>query len=155
MIIGSSKTFAPKCGGELQTALTCLLPPEFGFALVVIGFQMASTVEPNRPPITESAWFWLYLFATFGLALLVIMSPKFNSRQAQIERQAQGRSRAIQSQMGHQPSTEMSTADNTIVTLRPLFWILGIALVIGWTTLWWNRFRGQSIQPANEKGTIP
>lgn len=116
---------------------------------------MSDVVEPSRKPITESPWYWFYLFATTGLIFLVVMSPKFASRQAQVERQNQGRNRAIQQQIGQTPTTEMSTSDKTLVTLRPLFWILGGVLVVAWALLWWSHFRQPrtATQP-NNGGTV-
>jgi len=54
------------------------------------------------------------MFATAGLVALVLMNPKFGTRQAEIERQFQGRERAQQAQSGQEPSTEMSTRDKTL-----------------------------------------
>ncbi len=113
---------------------------------------MSEAVESKRKPITESPWYWFYLFATTGLIFLVVMSPKFSSRQAQVERQGQGRQRAIQQQLGQTPTTEMSTSDNTRVTLRPLYWILGGVLVVAWVGLWWSRFRQPRIASQTKNG---
>lgn len=95
----------------------------------------------SRPPISDSPWFWLYLFATGGLISLVLITPKFSQRQVEIERQAQGRERAIQARAGEQPTAAMSTRGDTVITLWPLYCLLGAMLTIGWLVLWWSRFR--------------
>lgn len=102
---------------------------------------MGSSTTTPRARITDSPWFWVYLYSTFGLVLLALFQPKFKSRQAAVERQYQGRQRAIEVQLGQEPTTEVSTSDNTIITLRPLFVVLGVVLVFAWTYLWWTHFR--------------
>jgi hypothetical protein len=96
------------------------------------------------PPLSDSPWFWLYTFATFGLVMLVIISPKFEARRVQQERQYQGRARALQQRMGEEPSVPMSTEGHTWLTLRPLYAVLGGLIAIGWVTLWWQRWRARS-----------
>ena len=102
---------------------------------------MSETTDFRRKPITDSPWFWVYMFSTAGLVALVLMNPKFGSRQAEIERKYQGRERALQNQMGQEPDTEMSTRDKTMIGLKPLYLALGGALIVAWTILWWNHFR--------------
>jgi hypothetical protein len=101
----------------------------------------------DRSPITDSPWFWVYLFSTAALAALVLMTPKFSPRQAEIERQTQGRERAIQQQSGGQPRTSLSERDRTIISLRPLYWIFGGLLLVGWSLLWWRRWRRPTAVP--------
>ncbi len=96
---------------------------------------------PSQPPLTDSPWFWLYTFATFALVLLVLIGPKFEERRAQQERHYQGRSRALQQRLGEEPTVEMSAPGKTWLTLQPLYVVLGILVVLGWGTLWWQRWR--------------
>ena len=51
---------------------------------------------PRVPPVTDSPWFWVLLFALVGLLALVAMSPKYGRRQANIERQYQARERVAE-----------------------------------------------------------
>lgn len=97
--------------------------------------------KPPLPPISDSPWFWVYTFATFGLVLLVLIGPKFDERRAQQERQFQGRARAMQKKLGEEPSVEMSTPGHTLLTLKPLYIVLGAMVAVGWVTLWWQRWR--------------
>jgi len=106
---------------------------------------MSQSGQSDRKPITDSPWFWVYLFATGGLIALVLMGPKFMARQTEIERQAQGRQRAIRTQLGQEATTAMSSPDDTVISLRPLFWTLGSILVVAWSILWWKRFRRPSL----------
>ena len=94
-----------------------------------------------RPPITDSAWYWLYLFCTAGLVALMLMGPKFTPRQAQIERKYQGRQRAVQQVSGQNPNTPLSSARDTSITLWPLYATLGVLLVLAWLNLLRNHFR--------------
>jgi len=98
---------------------------------------------PSRPPITDSAWFWVYLYAAVGLILLAVLQPKYGQRQAGIERQFQGRQRAMDKQLGKELSEQkpFSTPESTIISLRPLYLSLAGACLIGWVVLWWRHFR--------------
>jgi hypothetical protein len=87
-------------------------------------------------PASDSPWFWVYLFGTAALVALAIINPKFNSRQAQIEREYQGRTRAAQNLNGVEPNIEMSDPGRTIIGLRPLFIGLAVATVVGWIIFW-------------------
>jgi len=87
-------------------------------------------------PVTDSPWFWVYLFATAALIALVLMGPKYAARQAQIEREFQGRQRAAQSAAGQEPSGAVSTAEKTLITLQPLFLALAAITVIAWIVFW-------------------
>src|SRR5687768_16577071 len=90
----------------------------------------------GRPPITDSPWFWSYLFATAALIALALIGPKYSARQAQIEREFQGRQRAAQSLQGQEPTGQLSTAEQTLITLCPLFIGLAAATVIAWIVFW-------------------
>lgn len=94
--------------------------------------------QPARP-LTDSPWFWAYLFGSAALIALALAGPKYGPRQAQIEREYQGRTRAAQSLNGANPDLEMSTAERTLVTLRPLFLLLAAITVIAWVVFWWRR----------------
>jgi hypothetical protein len=92
-------------------------------------------------PVTDSPWFWAYLFGTAALIALALAGPKFGPRQAQIEREYQGRTRAAQNLNGIEPSLQMSTAERTLVTLRPLFLGLAALTSVAWIVFWWTRRR--------------
>ena len=93
-------------------------------------------MPPARAPITDSPWFWAYLFGTAALIALALLSPKYGSRQSQLEREFQGRQRAAQNLNGQEPSIALSTAERTIVTLRPLFFGLAALTVVAWIVFW-------------------
>jgi hypothetical protein len=113
---------------------------------------MSLPVATQREPLTDSPWFWLYLFATFGLALLLVMEPKFRDRQLQLERRSQGWQRSQEVQRGEEPSTEMSTPGNLRITLRPLLIIFAGVVTLGWVFLWWKRFRPRMLNKSSTPG---
>src|SRR5262245_46412201 len=86
--------------------------------------------------VTDSPWFWAYLFATAGLIGLALIGPKYAARQAQIEREFQGRQRAAQNTQGQEPSGRISTAEQTLITLRPLFFGLAVVTTVAWIVFW-------------------
>ena len=93
-------------------------------------------MQPAARPITDSPWFWVYLFATAALIALALMGPKYASRQAQIEREFQGRQRASQQARGQEPSGALSNAEKTLITLRPLFIAMAAITVLAWFIFW-------------------
>jgi membrane protein implicated in regulation of membrane protease activity len=116
---------------------------------------MGSNDTPRRRPILESPWYWACLFCTAGLVALVLMGPKFAERQAQVERQYQGRERAAQRKAGETPSTPMSTAGDTRVLLWPLQLALAVILAVAWPVFWWHHFRLRSMQADQGSGLVP
>ncbi|MDX1945478.1 MAG: hypothetical protein SFU86_08715 [Pirellulaceae bacterium] len=102
--------------------------------------------------ITDSPWFWAYLFGTAALVALALAGPKFAARQAQIEREFQGRERAAQNLGGQEPSLPMSTTGQTLITLRPLFIGMAILTTAAWCLYWWSWRRSQ---PATSEPATP
>jgi hypothetical protein len=92
-------------------------------------------MSPSRS-FTDSPWFWVYLFSTAALIALALIGPKFGSRQAQIEREFQGRQRTAQNLNGQEPSGELSTEGQTLITLRPLFLGLATVTIGAWFLFW-------------------
>jgi hypothetical protein len=83
-------------------------------------------------PITDSPWFWVCLFAAAALIGLAAISSKYAKRQAQIEREFQGRQRAAQNVQGQAPNVKLSTADETIIQLWPLVLAFTALIPIAW-----------------------
>jgi hypothetical protein len=100
---------------------------------------MPTASSSPRAPLTDSPWYWLYLFATAGLIALVLLGPKFSARQAQLERNYQGHQRANQNRVGLAPDTPLSSRDDTYIRLWPLYVLLFTLLAVGWIGLWWRR----------------
>lgn len=88
---------------------------------LVIHSALYNSPMPAPPrPITDSPWFWVCLFAAAALIGLALISSKYGKRQAQIEREFQGRQRAAQNVQGQSPNVPLSTPDETIIPLWPL-----------------------------------
>jgi hypothetical protein len=96
---------------------------------------MSESAPNPSPAITESPWYWVYLFCTAGLVALALIGPKYAARQSQIERAGQGRQRAIQNLAGEAPITAMSSEDQIQISLRPLFLVLAALLAAAWAAL--------------------
>lgn len=91
---------------------------------------------PAPRPITDSPWFWAYLFAIAALIALALIGPKYSARQSQIERQFQGRQRGLQNLNGETPNSPLSTTERTLITLQPLFLLLAAITMIAWIVFW-------------------
>lgn len=84
---------------------------------------------PNVPAIgrlTDTPWFWVYVFATSALAALLIIGPKYQQRQPQLERQY--RARVASQQTTEVPGAIEATQSpaNPFIRLSPLTTLLGI-----------------------------
>ncbi len=122
----------------------------------------APASDAGRNRITESPWFWVHLFANFGLVLLVVIGPKFTARQAHIEDNLQRRQRAAQLHTGQaqvDPPSHANAASEfsqnegigheASISLTPFYILLGSAIVVSWIALWRTRLR----QPAGQVST--
>ncbi|MFP6752673.1 MAG: hypothetical protein VB855_13420 [Pirellulaceae bacterium] len=97
-----------------------------------------------RKSILDSPWYWIYAFAAVGLALLLLIRPKFAERQSNQEKQHQARQRAYQIEQGKTPSVELSTAENRKVQLKPLFFFLFVLMLAAWIVTWCTHFYRRS-----------
>jgi hypothetical protein len=109
---------------------------------------IAKPAPAARTSVLQSPWYWAYAFCAAGLIALVLLGGKVAQRQSQIERQHQGRQRAMarSTSAGALSPQEfsdsaLSTPEATIITLEPLYVILATALVVSWAVLWWTHFR--------------
>jgi hypothetical protein len=105
--------------------------------------------SPERPPITQSPWFWVYMFCTAALIGLMLFGNKLTRRQLAVERNFQGRQRVLEQRAGESPATGLSSEGNTALSLAPLYLLLIAGFVISWIILWWQRFR-RSRRPTSE-----
>jgi hypothetical protein len=97
--------------------------------------------SPTRASITQSPWYWIYLFCTAALIGLMLFNNKLNQRQLYMERNFQGRQRALEQRAGQEPTTGLSTEGDTALSLQPLYLLLGGGLAFAWIVLWWRHFR--------------
>ena len=109
-------------------------------------FRSDMSHQAERESITDSAWYWVYVFCAAGLVALVIMGPKFKSRQVQIEQKSQARQRAAQQVSGQQPNTPMSSEESMAIRLWPLYGVLGVLLFVAVLNLMRTRFRRHQVR---------
>jgi hypothetical protein len=93
----------------------------------------------ERSPLTDSPWFWAYLFGTAALVALFLAGPRYHGRQGQLEREFAARQSAGQIVVGDRGPI-MPTEGPTILPLRPLYIVLGVVWTIAWVGLWYQRF---------------
>jgi hypothetical protein len=104
--------------------------------------------------LTDSAWFWVLIFALMGLVALFAMHGKYSRRQANIERNYQARERVAEQVTAENNSQEpdrmdklevrheFSTPDENLVPLWPLGVLLGLASGIASAMLYRAHLRG-------------
>ena len=82
----------------------------------------------EKPPITDSPWFWVLAFSVVGLISLGAISGQYGKRQARLERQYQARERVAEGAVSDPSRREYATPDDTLVPLWPLaILLLGVA----------------------------
>ena len=101
----------------------------------------------RKKSITESPWYWGYLFSTAGLIAIVLLGPKIIERQTIDERNYQARQRTYQQASGEQPDIPLSTNDNQLITLQPLIITFAIVLAVSWIILWYKHFYRRDQEP--------
>ena len=82
--------------------------------------------------LSESPWFWVCAFATAALVGLFVIGPKYSARQSQLERQYQARQLSGHSVTQPGGPAPLSSRTRTIISLRPLFLLLAVVLMIAW-----------------------
>jgi hypothetical protein len=82
-----------------------------------------------RPPITDSPWFWLLIFAGMALAALLAIGPKYGGRQARLERRYQASERITADRSKNRPA-DFASADDTLIPLWPLAVVLSLVVVL-------------------------
>ncbi len=110
----------------------------------------------NRKSITDSPWYWVYLFCTVGAVALVLAGPKFAARQSQIERNYEARQVAAKhaaNESADHPGPALEQQTQTRVTLWPLFVTLGVVLSVAWFQLWRHHKRTSRHQETSSMGT--
>lgn len=99
----------------------------------------SSSIEHGS--LTDSPWFWGYIFSTAALIALALAAPKYYSRQTQLERRFLARQEGGQTIKGDDgQSITPPTKNNLILRLGPLFLICGALLMVAWSRFWWTRF---------------
>jgi hypothetical protein len=91
-------------------------------------------------PLTDSPWFWAYLFGTAALVALFLAGPRYHGRQGQLEREFSARQAAGQIVVGPDGPVPPSEGP-AIISLRPLCAMLAVLWTIAWGGLWYQRFR--------------
>ena len=101
----------------------------------------------QRPPITDSPWFWVLLFSVVGLVALAAISGQYGKRQARLERQYQARERIREDAVGDPRRPEYSAPDKTLVPIWPLAVVLGGVVLVAAVMLGREQGRGRNELP--------
>ena len=96
-------------------------------------------MQPPQKKLTESAWFWVYLFSTAGLIGLVIMQGKFDTRQDLEEINFQARMHTYTGGTDTSEAQQDPAESEQIVTLTPLYIVFGLIFAISWAMIWKQR----------------
>jgi uncharacterized membrane protein YhaH (DUF805 family) len=95
---------------------------------------------PTCPKLTESIWFWVYLFSTAALIILFVMQSKISSRQNNEQRNFQARQQTYENVARPDNPTNVTQKTARTVTTTPLFIIMGITFAVSWIMLCRQRF---------------
>jgi hypothetical protein len=94
----------------------------------------------TRSKLTESIWFWGYLFSTAALIILFVMQSKISSRQIDEQRNFQARQQTYENvTRPDNPTNVMHKTANTVTT-TPLFVVMGFTFAVSWIMLCRERF---------------
>ena len=115
----------------------------------------------ERPPITDSPWFWVLMFSLVSFGALVAIGGKYGHRQAEIEREYQARERIaagnVADGLGAAPRP-YATPDTTLIPLWPLAVVLGLVAAAAGAMLVrerWGRGRGRPSSRGDGKSDSP
>jgi hypothetical protein len=105
---------------------------------------MAEDNSP-RPPITDSPWFWAYLFGVTALVGALLMNSKFDARQAQHDGNFARRTNLLEQQgaVVSQDEPQEETAEpqeSRYIRFTPLYGALALGTIVAWVILWRKMF---------------
>ena len=101
----------------------------------------------ERPPLTDSPWFWVLAFSLMALLALAVMNGKYGRRQSGEERKYQAVERIAAGEKGSDASSEAtnrrpySTPGETLIPLWPLTLIMLVISVVALAMLFRERRR--------------
>ena len=99
----------------------------------------APVTSDSRPPVTDSPWFWLFLFGGMGIVALAAIAPKYLRRQTGIERQYTAREAILERQAKGTPAPADAPAveeqpprpgSGLLVPLAPVGYVIAILLSV-------------------------
>lgn len=100
-------------------------------------------MDPARPKLSDSPWFWVYLFGVAALIAMFLIGQKADTVQAQRDGNFTRRQASLERQAGKDISTvETSWADGTeveeprYVDFKIFYAILGAVTVLAWIMHW-------------------
>lgn len=104
-----------------------------------------SASNSSRPPLTDSPWFWVLLFAVAGLIALLAIAPRYSPRQRRIEMQYMAREEMLRRRAEGEPVARETglegdaappAADELIIPLWPLGMALLLVIAVSSAMLW-------------------
>ena len=107
-------------------------------------------LQPERKKLTESIWFWIYLFSTAGLISLVILQGKFDTRQDLEEINFRARMQTYEGSTATSLAAKTSSNEQ-IVTLTPLYILFGLIFAVSWIVLWKQRILSKPSRSQTER----
>lgn len=113
---------------------------------------MSANEKPGVQTPTDSPWLWLAVFTFGAIIALVLMSPKFEGRQSQLERQYEARQAAGQS-VSSDDDRSITHGGELIITLKPLFSFFVVLLFALTAAFWIGRYRQR--RDSSHNGAIP
>lgn len=139
-----------------------MLSSFWSLALLVADYQndLGGGIDPvgdscarglmTRTTVTDSPWFWVYVFGLSALGLAWWAAPTWVSRQARLERRV-----LVSDNQSFEASTEIQQQAEirSIARLRQILVMLGIVVVVGWVGWIWKR--RQETRSANFSGDSP
>jgi hypothetical protein len=118
-----------------------------------------SEIRNPQSPITDSPWFWVFLFCAFALVMVAIYGHNARDRQAMLERRYQARDRVMHNEpvvdQFDEPIAEaegsarrrFATRDKPLIPIWPLIALLTSAIAFAAYKLRQQRKRYDSIGP--------
>lgn len=116
--------------------------------------------------LSDSPWFWLYIFTVFGLILLIITLPKLEQRQLELQREGKAKRQALQRQSPDRATpaeklareSELNSAierqASSLGHIRSIIVVLSLILVAAWIVFILQRYRSlPSSQMTADKST--
>lgn len=122
---------------------------------------MADSQKPPAPPITDSPWFWTFLFSAAGLVCVLVIMPQYAKRQRRLEMQYMAREEILRRQAEGEPAAREAGQEGAaappalgdlIIPIWPLASLCVAAMGYSGYQLWKSRHVAREAEESTKPG---
>lgn len=112
-------------------------------------------MSASRPKLSDSPWFWVYLFGAAALIAMFLIGNKADTVQAQRDGNFTRRQTSLERQAGKivddsQSATDSEPAEQRYVDFKIFYGIIGVVTAFAWVMHWRQYLQRRSPLPPQQ-----